>query len=598
MNTTSTSLVTVLATTILFASPPTAYTQSHDVHSPQTTNRPKINAPTDPGNVGFLVVAPDRGFLGNEEIRDAFAGFSEHYRSDLAFIPWHGDPLRYVTPAIEGLERIGAERVVVLPLFFAPSHSLLSRLQEQLSSLRDSVAIATPFGLSFLAEELLIERLRNILHAANNQPALQSDGNTDTAMLVVGFGALNDSAVDAMEQELGQLLEKTTTYIPNAESVAIALRHHAGGTDEQEASFLRLRNEAERLTTNYQRVLFIPLHFGQRMDSMMDLTHSLGRSLGDLSMEMVNPALPHPLVTTWMAREANRWLKLTREEIGFVIMPHGADIDWNESIREPLREIVQNRRVEYAFSMADSYVLSRAVTRLEERGARGIVVLRVFSQASSFRDRIEFLIGLGAQPGPTMGMAPPSRIHSASIFTTVGGIENHPLFARGLLERARELSTDPSNETVLLLGHGAGADEDNQRWLDNLESIAAQMHEQGDGFADIRWANWREDWPQYRDAEEANIMAMVQEEEDLGRTVIVIPARTTLSGPEPDQLGEFNHVRIGTGFAPHPLFAQWVGEQLNEGVALLSDSTGWHPTDTTTTCLNRSTSPDCPIAVR
>jgi len=135
MNTTPTSLVTVIATTILFASPPTAYTQSHDVHSPQTTNRPKINAPTDPGNVGFLVVAPDRGFLGNEEIRDAFAGFSEHYRADLAFIPWHGEPLRYVTPAIEGLERLGAERVVVLPLFFVPSHSLVPNLTNSANSI-------------------------------------------------------------------------------------------------------------------------------------------------------------------------------------------------------------------------------------------------------------------------------------------------------------------------------------------------------------------------------------------------------------------------------------------------------------------------------
>ena len=591
-------LITVLTTTILFVLPPTAYTQNHDIISSLAISQSKINAPADPGNIGFLVVAPDRGFLGNEEIRDAFAGFSEHYRSDLAFIPWYGNALRYVTPAMERLESRGAERIAVLPLFFAPSHSLLTRLEQELSRFRHSVAIATPFGLSFLAEELLIDRFRNTLHTSNSQHALHSDSATDTAMLVVGFGAIDDTAVSAMEDELDQLLERTTTYFPNTESVAVALRHHAGGTDQQEDSFRRLRDEAERLTANYQRVLFVPLHFGQRMDSMMDLTHSLGRSLADLSVEMVNPALPHPLITTWMAREANSWIRLTDEEIGFVIMPHGADIDWNESIRKPLSQIVQNRRIEYAFSMADSQVLSRAVTRLEERGARGIVVLRVFSQASSFRDRIEFLIGLGDQPGPTMGMARPSRIRSASIFTTVGGIENHPLFARGLLERARELSTNPSNETVLLLGHGAGADEDNQRWLKNLKSIAVQMREQGDGFASFRWANWREDWPQHRDTAEANIMAIVQEEEDLGRNVIVIPARTTLSGPEPDHLGKFNHVRIGTGFAPHPLFAEWVSEKLNEGAALLSDSTGWRPTDATTTCLQGSTSPNCAIAVR
>ena len=90
-------------------------------------------------------------------------------------------------------------------------------------------------------------------------------------------------------------------------------------------------------------------------------------------------------------------------------------------------------------------------------------------------------------------------------------------------------------------------------------------------------------------------MAIVEEEKVLGRNVIVIPAQTTLSGPESDHFGGFNHVRIGTGFAPHPLFVRWVSEQLSEGATLLSDSTGWQPTDATTTCLDGSTSPDCAI---
>ena len=88
--------------------------------------------PSNPGNIGFLVVAPDRGFLGNEEIRDAFAGFSDYYRADLAFIPWHEEPLRYVTPAIEGLERRGAERVAVLPLA-APKFRRLERMNYRLT---------------------------------------------------------------------------------------------------------------------------------------------------------------------------------------------------------------------------------------------------------------------------------------------------------------------------------------------------------------------------------------------------------------------------------------------------------------------------------
>jgi hypothetical protein len=41
----------------------------------------------EPGNSpGFLVVAPDRGFLGNEETRDAFEAFAASRRARLVFV--------------------------------------------------------------------------------------------------------------------------------------------------------------------------------------------------------------------------------------------------------------------------------------------------------------------------------------------------------------------------------------------------------------------------------------------------------------------------------------------------------------------------------
>lgn len=43
--------------------------------------------------------------------------------------------------------------------------------------------------------------------------------------------------------------------------------------------------------------------------------------------------------------------------------------------------------------------------------------------------------------------------------------------------------------------------------------------------------------------------------------VIVIPARTNGTGPEARLLSGLNY-RLGTGFAPHPLFARWMDEQV------------------------------------
>ena len=544
-----------------------------------TSVMPRLVGPAEPGDIGFLVVAPDRGFLGNEEIRDAFDLFSRSFRADLAFVPWEGDPMQYVRPALERLRTRGAHRVALLPLFLAPSHSLLVRLRDQVSALEGELAIAQPFGRSFLAEEILVDRLSAALNTVpGHHRSAGGSHESDVAVLLLGSGAINEAAAVSMQSELQHLLSTVGPRMGVVDSAAVVLRHGSAGREAFGASLQHAREEAERLAADHERVIVVPFHLGMRLDSMMDVNRSIRRRLADVGVELVDEGpLSHPAATVWMAREANRWIPLGEQEIGFVIMPHGADIGWNDSIRQPLERLVERRPIEYAFSMADSHVLARAVERLETRGCRGIVILRVFSLASSFRSRIEFLLGLGDDPGFMMAMEPPARVRSASVFVTLGGIEDDPLFAEALLARAREISNDPTNEAVLLLGHGAGRDEDNQVWLGNLESIADQMRDMGAEFASIRWANWREDWPNHREAAETEIHAIVEEERERGRTVLVIPARTTLVGPEKDELGDIDGVRIGVGFAPHPLFAEWVEGRLEQAADAIRSSVGWRP---------------------
>ena len=551
-----------------------------------------IVSPRVSSDTGFLVVAPDRGFLGNEEIRDIFAGFNDVFHAELAFIPWSSDPSTYVTPAVTQLRAGGARRVTILPLFFAKSHSLLLRLREAMDYDEDQLAFAPPFGESFLAEEMLFDRFES----AGLPPIRMGGQREDVAVLVVGFGALSDADAASMHTELLDVSESVSSYFELAETKVVVLRHQGAGLDAQIQSFDELEREADQLSETHGRLVVVPYHFGQRMDSMMDLNRTIAyRVMGPTTQFVDTVNVSDTVATTWMAREANRWVPLAADEIGFIVMPHGSDIVWNETIREPLRELVDGGDVEYAFSMADSYVMGRAVQRLEQRGYRGIVVLRVFSQESSFRDRIEYILGLGDKPGFSMGMGPPRRLRSTTVFTTLGGIEDDPLFAEALVERAREVSEQPENETVLLLGHGAGSDEDNRIWLDHLQSLADQIRAYGDDFAAIRWANWREDWPEHRGAAEDHILGIVREELAVGRTVLAIPARTTLTGPEPDELGGLDGVRIGTGFAPHVLFADWVRGELDRGARLLDSRIGWNPDQRASVCEG---SQSCGLVVR
>jgi len=538
------------------------------------TRVPRLVPPADPGQVGFLVVAPDRGFLGNDEVRDAFRKFSEAFRAELAFLPWDGDPMRFASPAIERLRRNGASQIAVLPLFLAGTHPLLVRVHDAINNTGLDIAVADPFGASYLAEEILIERLST----AGVRPGMPGAPPPDVAVLVVGSGAVDASSTSAMEADLSDTLGRVSRATGLAATDVVVVRGPSGDFDELQASLDRIRPAADALANAHDRVLVIPWHLGSRMDSMMDLNGSLRRSLAGVSVEfLAQGVIPDPMATVWMAQEANRWIPPTANEIGYVLMPHGADIDWNESIRQPLAELTQSRLVEYAFSMADPVVLGRAVSRLEERGARAIVLIRVFAQAASFLDRIEYLMGLGDEPGMSMGMGPPPRVRSAAIFATLGGLEDHPAFAEALAARARALSNNPSQEAVLLLGHGAGSDEGNAAWLENLESIASQMQEHEPNFAAFHWANWREDWPDAREEAEAQIHGIIEAERALGRTVLAIPARMTGTGPSQYELSDLDGVQIGAGFAPHPLFARWIGDLFTQGDAAMRQIMGWQP---------------------
>jgi sirohydrochlorin ferrochelatase len=545
-----------------------------------TSEAPMPPAPANPADVGFLVVAADRGFLGNEEVRDAFAPFAARFRAELAFVPWDGDPARYVRPAVQRLQTRNARRITVLPLFLEASHPLLQRLRRSLDVRDVEVAVAEPFGRSYLAEEILVDQLRaaGIGNAeAHDHGDHASDGASDVAVLLVGAGAIDDNDARAMQAELQRLVSVAGFYLSLKETKVEVLRERAAGGQAVRASFERVRAEVEQLASRHSRVVVMPFHLAQRLDSMMDVNHTLRQRLSGTRAEILAPGpLPHAAATLWMAREANRWVPLANSEIGYVVMAHGSHIDWNESIRQPLAELEQRHAVEYAFSMADPPVLERAVRRLEARGYRGIVVLRMFSLASSFQERIDFLLGLSDKPGDLMNMGPPARVRSAAVFTTLGGIDDHPLFARALLDRARELSKDPAREALLLVGHGSGTDDENQVWLRDLASITRQMREFGANFAAMHSANWREDWPELRRVAVADIRAFVDAQRKLGRTVLVIPARTTLAGPEQQELGSLDGIRIGSGFAPHPLFAQWVTDQFERGKQTLAANAGWN----------------------
>ncbi|WP_323850874.1 sirohydrochlorin chelatase [Nitrosomonas sp.] len=532
---------------------------------------------------GFLIVAADRGFVGNEEIRDAFASFSANHPAALVFVT-DERTRQTLQSGLASLHQQNIGRIVVLPLFISaaePRYQLIRTLVTE-ENQTIPVTFTKPYGESYFAVEALATRLRGMQHTAQQH------------LLVVGYGAQNDTHRRAMYDDWMRIVKQASQGVSFRSINSLILleaqkdeepESYGNKTKQQLATALSSLGTATK--NNKNQVIAFAL--GPKYDSMMSLESRLERLLPE------NAALNHfeiepQHLAMWMEREASRNLPLAEEDTGVILFAHGSDFHWNENLRVAVEPLMKRYKIEFAFSMADPYTIERALHKLEQRGAKAAIVVSAFASRSSYRNEIGYLAGLdienqddhihdnnsghGSHGGHAKSSTPVPRILTSLPVIWTGGYEDNPLFASALFDRVLALSKDPARETVILTAHGTQDDRKNDEWLEKLNSIASQMHDQGgQKFKAFKVATWREDWPDKRAPWVKKVRAMVTEASKQDDRVIVIPARTTSVGPEKRFLAGLEF-ELGEGFAPHPLFTQWVDEQIRQGINLHKEALG------------------------
>lgn len=496
---------------------------------------------------GYLVVAPDRGFTGNTETRDAFAPLAETRAAELVFITdERAGP--YFERAVASLEDAGVDRIVVLPFYLSPAHPDFDRIGAFMDEVDDTaIELGRPYGRSYLAARALADRLENVPHDASK-------------VVVIATGGADAERNAAIAEDLRHLAE------------AAADRYHFDGID---AAVLGEDDDMEeRLAELDTDSVVVPFHLGAKYSGMMAWTQWLQYSAPDGMKVLDGDVTPHETVTLWMQREAGRYVQPSDSDIGVVVHAHGSDFHWNETMRQAAAPLADDYMIQYGFSMGHPATLERAVTDLEKRGAKAVVIVRIFGMANSFLPGIEGFIGTDYERCGTKngsgghgmhgGTAP--RLLTAVPVATTGGLEDHSLFAKALLDRAMALSEDPGRETVILVAHGKGDDAGNDQWLELLDSIRGTiLLEGGDAFRAIEVGTWREDWPDKRGDAIGRIREFVDKANENNGRALIIPARTTEQGPARDLLPDMEF-ELGAGFAPHPLFVEWLKEQVKAGL--------------------------------
>jgi sirohydrochlorin ferrochelatase len=513
---------------------------------------------------GFLVVAPDRGYAGNEEIRSVFDEFRKSYPAARAWVgrDYNGmgsEYSAYLSRALDELKQAGVTDIVAIPLFLSTSDPVAQKVITHLPAYHTgTIRWAAPMSESYLVGQILLDRVE----AVSREPEQER-------LFVIGVGAMDEAGEAALKADLEKLISYVTPRkrFKEARAVVYYDRDAKGGQEKNKAADLLILQAAAKKG----RTLPVLATFGPKYDRHMGLTVWFGEKFKELNVVYTGEELmPHPNFLLWLKKTANHYVPAGRAEIGVVIMPHGANQPWNDAVEQTLAPLRSQYPVEMAYGMADPDIIQQAVARLEQRGSRRIVFVRMYALGHHLKDRTDYILGLTpVPPGHDHDHGPPAQVRSAALFSSFGGYEEYPGITEILHQRIVEVSRDPSQETVILVAHGEKTDEGDAKWLSVINANIDRLREESHcaTLKSIHAATVREDWPEQRDKAVAEIRKMIEDHAKQGR-VLVIADRLYGAGPYKKLFHDLDYVLNEKGLL-HPVITRWIADELERRMTAL-----------------------------
>jgi sirohydrochlorin ferrochelatase len=275
---------------------------------------------------------------------------------------------------------------------------------------------------------------------------------------------------------------------------------------------------------------------------------------------------------------------LDAQDTGILLLAHGGAREWNTLVDELAARVNQRVPTEVAFGMADRTAMQQAVGRLTQRGVGRIVAVPLFiSSHSSVFESSQFLLKARAEAPPALAIFAKMRHGSAADATDHSDHADHaermlpvatdlpirvrpaldhdPVVAEILLSRASAISRDPRSEVVIVVAHGPTSDEENRRWLDDMEIVARRVGE-AMPFARVESLTVRDDAPKpMRDAAAQELRDVVTKATNDGHRVLIVPLLMAYGGIEKGirkRLEGLSYEMAAAGLLPDDRLATWV----------------------------------------
>jgi hypothetical protein len=257
-------------------------------------------------------------------------------------------------------------------------------------------------------------------------------------------------------------------------------------------------------------------------------------------------------------------------DVGVLILSHGVGENSDRMLRDALEPVSSEYPTAIGFGMAmmTSTHLQSAVDDLVARGAKTIVLVPngTTTEYNTLTRQWKYIFDMDEEA--TYLDVP---IVQADVeFIMTGHFADHVLITDILYDHIKEVSKNPANEVVIIVGHGPEDMEDNEPDLEILSAHVDRIAERNE-FADVKIINLQDDAiPPVRKSNVKRLRRWITKANDNGQDVIVIAIAAASHGVQThirQDLRGLDYTFADKGMSEHPKYIEWISAAIAESLA-------------------------------
>lgn len=251
-------------------------------------------------------------------------------------------------------------------------------------------------------------------------------------------------------------------------------------------------------------------------------------------------------------------VNLVTKNYGVLVIAHGTK---NKHAKTLIENTVQDVQTPFPKTIAylefdEELTISSGISLLENIGVNKIIIIPLFvSSGSTHLDEIKYMLGLDYSTNhPDI-----QQISKNTPILWCSPMDDDPILYELIFEQLSSLSSNSSEENLLLIAHGSEKAHNNLIWKQLLEKIKQKI-EHHYSFAAISYATLHPD----------NVTFVAESLLQNGKKLIVIPlvmSQGYLTEKKiPSKLEGLNVIWNGQTLIPHPLMTSWLEAKISEKI--------------------------------